>query len=61
MNGQYQDAITLINELLSDKGKEKEIEELRKALAEPGTAVIKQIFFFIVLTIYCATVLFIAS
>ena len=28
MNGQYQDAITLLNELLSDKGKEKEIEEL---------------------------------
>ena len=34
MKNQYQDAITLLNELLSDKGKEKEIEELRKALAE---------------------------
>jgi hypothetical protein len=31
---QYQDAILLMNELLSDKGHEKEIEELRKALAE---------------------------
>ena len=30
----YQDAILLVNELLSDKGKESEIEELRKAIAE---------------------------
>ena len=30
----YQDAILLVNELLSDKGKESEIEELRKAIVE---------------------------
>ncbi len=30
----YQDAILLVNELLSDKGKERELEELREAILE---------------------------
>lgn len=31
---QYQEAISLVNELLSNKGTEKELEELKEAILE---------------------------